>query len=258
MRTWIGVGLAVLTACGGLAGVRAQEPAPAGTEVPAGEMTDGITFLAEPGVLYLPAREVAEHLGWSIHWDAEKEAVLLKDQPVPEAETRALVDGTTLIPLRSLEKHGVTLGWDATENAAQVSLGERTLLVRNGPKRVAVNRAEQRLRAWQGERLVLETRVSTGRKGHETPVGTFAAGPYRARRHYSSLYDNAPMPYSIQVNGNVFLHGFTSVPPRAASHGCIRLPLSGGNPARWLYRWLDNGSPVVIADGWPETPPTAE
>lgn len=258
MRAGTGIALAALIGIGANPEVRAQEDPPVGGGALSIDAADGISFLAEPGVLYLPVREVAGHLNWSIHWDAEKEAVYLKEVPIPDAETRSLVDGTTLIPVRALEKRGATLGWDAIQNAATVTAGERSLLVRNGAKRVAINRVEQRLRAWQGDRLVLETRVSTGRRGHETPVGSFTAGPYRARRHFSSLYENAPMPYSIQVTGNVFMHGFTSIPPRAASHGCVRIPLTGRNPARWIFRWLDNGSPVVIADSWPEGSATSE
>jgi lipoprotein-anchoring transpeptidase ErfK/SrfK len=66
--------------------------------------------------------------------------------------------------------------------------------------------------------------------------------------HRSSLYDDAPMPWSVQVDGNVFIHGFTSVPRRPASHGCIRMPMTGGNPARWFYQWIDRGVPIVIED----------
>ncbi|MGZ2979342.1 L,D-transpeptidase, partial [Pseudomonas aeruginosa] len=79
--------------------------------------------------------------------------------------------------------------------------------------------------ARQGELIVLQNRVSTGRPGHRTPNGHFIAGP-RERMHYSRLYENAPMPYSVQVNGNVFIHGFSSVPSYPASHGCIRMPIS--------------------------------
>ena len=110
-----------------------------------------------------------------------------------------------------------------------------------------VDLAEQRLRAWQGERLVMETHVSSGRNGR-TPSGNFRAGPYKSRMHYSKLYDNAPMPWSVQVNGNVFIHGFSSVPDYPASHGCIRVPLNEGNPARFFYEWIDVGTPVRIRD----------
>nr|NIP95410.1 L,D-transpeptidase family protein [Akkermansiaceae bacterium] len=84
-----------------------------------------------------------------------------------------------------------------------------------------------------------------GRRG-STPTGSFRAGPYKARRHYSSRYDNAPMPWSVQVTGHIFIHGFTSVPRYPASHGCIRLPLDGGNPARFFYEWIDKGTPIRV------------
>ena len=29
--------------------------------------------------------------------------------------------------------------------------------------------------------------------------------------------------------------------------------ITRGNPARWLYEWLESGTPVVIADRWPGT-----
>lgn len=211
---------------------------------------DGISFAADPGTLYVPIRDAAEALGWSVRWDRTEERAYLEGKPVPAGESRQLPDSTTLLPVRALEVWGAEVRWNAERNAAQIHHAGREVWVRYGEKRVAINRAAQRLRAWQGERLVLDTRVSTGRRGHSTPTGQFSAGPYRARMHYSSLYDNAPMPWSIQVRGNVFIHGYHSVPPRAASHGCIRVPLYGGNPARWLYRWMDNGTPIVIADDW--------
>jgi lipoprotein-anchoring transpeptidase ErfK/SrfK len=60
------------------------------------------------------------------------------------------------------------------------------------------------------------------------------------------------MPWSVQLQGDIVIHGFESVPPRAASRGCVRLPLTGTNPARWFYHWVDIGTPVVVKDGWPE------
>lgn len=61
--------------------------------------------------------------------------------------------------------------------------------------------------------------------------------------HYSRRYDNAPMPYSVHVGGNYFIHGFSSVPSYPASHGCIRLPVDA---AREFYGWITPGTPVRI------------
>ena len=114
-----------------------------------------------------------------------------------------------------------------------------------GPKRVVVDKSRQVLRAYEGDRVVLQTRISSGRRGRETPNGRFHAQS-KALMHYSRLYDNAPMPYSVQFAGNYFIHGFSSVPNYPASHGCIRVPLDS---AREFYNWVDYGTPVNIVGG---------
>ena len=100
----------------------------------------------------------------------------------------------------------------------------------------------------QGNLVVMRTKVSTGREGKRTPNGEFEAGPYKARMHRSSLYNDAPMPYSVQIVGNIFVHGFSSVPDYPASHGCIRLPTDGA--ARFFYEWVQRGTPVHIEGRW--------
>jgi lipoprotein-anchoring transpeptidase ErfK/SrfK len=113
-------------------------------------------------------------------------------------------------------------------------------------KRVEINLTTQQLKAYQGRRLVMQTKISSG-KNRGTPTGSFRAGPYKNKEHYSSLYDNAPMPWSIQVTGHIFIHGYSIVPEFPASHGCIRVPISGRNPAKRLFEWLDVGTPINIA-----------
>lgn len=116
-------------------------------------------------------------------------------------------------------------------------------------KHVVIDKTTQTLRAYEGDRLVLETRVSTGKWDRSTPNGQFTVG-VKDRMHYSKLYQNAPMPYSVQVNGNVFVHGFSSVPRFPASHGCIRVPLDNGNPAKQFFEWVDPGTPIEIIGHW--------
>jgi lipoprotein-anchoring transpeptidase ErfK/SrfK len=116
-------------------------------------------------------------------------------------------------------------------------------------KRVFVDKTTQTLVAYEGEKVFLQSRVSTGRRGRRTPSGNFNVG-VKLRMHYSRLYDNAPMPWSVQVHGNFFIHGFTSVPDRPASHGCIRLPLDGDNPAKRFFEWVEPGTPIVITGEW--------
>ncbi len=113
-------------------------------------------------------------------------------------------------------------------------------------KRVVIDKTSQTLRAYQGGQLVLQSRVSTGRQGRETPSGRYRAQS-KSRMHYSRLYDNAPMPYSVQFHGNYFIHGFSSVPNWPASHGCIRMPIG---TAAAFYNWIDPGTPISVTGQW--------
>lgn len=116
-------------------------------------------------------------------------------------------------------------------------------------KHVTIDKARQVLLAYMGDRLVFQCRVSTGRGKGWTPNGDFKAGE-KDFMHYSTLFNYAPMPYSVQVTGNIFIHGFADVPPYPASHGCIRVPLNGDNPARQFFNWIEVGTPIRITGEW--------
>jgi lipoprotein-anchoring transpeptidase ErfK/SrfK len=76
--------------------------------------------------------------------------------------------------------------------------------------------------------------VSTGRKGYSTPRGIYQ--PYLLKpMHYSSKYENAPMPNSIFFHGGYAIHATEAINNlgRPASHGCVRLHPQN---ARWLYQ----------------------
>ena len=66
--------------------------------------------------------------------------------------------------------------------------------------------------------------VSTGKKLRWTPNGSFGVQFLHAN-HYSSRYNNAPMPWSVFFNGNIAIHGTTEIENlgQPASHGCMRL-----------------------------------
>ena len=66
--------------------------------------------------------------------------------------------------------------------------------------------------------------VSTARVGKETPTGMWTA-KWLARNHRSSLYNDAPMPYSVFYDGDYAVHGTyqTDRLGRPASAGCVRL-----------------------------------
>jgi hypothetical protein len=215
------------------------------TAAPARPVLEAVTFFPDPGVLYVPLEEAARELRWEPQRNEAGQCVRLQGAVVPPGSLRRLPDGTELVGTWDLQRAGAEVGPGAEAGAVVVRRGFRAFDLKAGPKQVEINLARQQLRGWQGSRLVIESRISSGRRG-STPTGSFRAGPFRARMHYSSRYHHAPMPWSVQIKGHVFIHGFTSVPNFPASHGCIRLPLDGNNPARFFFEWIDNGSPVRI------------
>ncbi|PWU08096.1 MAG: hypothetical protein C5B47_05195 [Verrucomicrobia bacterium] len=114
-----------------------------------------------------------------------------------------------------------------------------------GGKRVYIDKSTQTLTAYEGDQVVLRSHISTGRSKSPTPSGNYQVG-VKERMHRSRLYDNAPMPYSVQFNNNYFIHGFSSVPRYPASHGCVRMPI--GN-AQKLFSWINAGTPVTVGGG---------
>jgi hypothetical protein len=208
---------------------------------------EGVTFAEAPGAMLVPVEEAGKALGLPV---TTGRRIKLGGRSLSRAQVRRLPDGTPLLRVETLRQWNAVPTWTTNNRAARLTRNGHTAWVARVPKRVAVNRSVQRLRAWEGSRLVLDSRASTGRRGYATPRGLFSAGPLKAPMLISRRYGNTPMPWSVQVHGHVCIHGSPSVPRFAASHGCIRLPLSRGNPARWFYRWVDVGTPIRIADGW--------
>jgi hypothetical protein len=209
---------------------------------------DGVSFDAQRKDLFVPISELREIARLPL--EERDGAVWLGARRISSRHTRSLFDGTRLVSVRGLKAAGASVWWDKRRGAPVVAYRSADFPIRRGVQRVVVNRAEQRLRGYQGGRLVIETIVSTGRSGFTTPRGQFTAGPFKAEMHHSRLYNDAPMPYCVQVIGNVCIHGSASVPRYPASHGCVRVPLTGSNPARFIYNWIDRGTPVMIRDAW--------
>ena len=212
----------------------------------AGPALEAVNFALGSKGPYLPVAEAAKKLGWKQRIDEENATLTLNKKTFSMGEMRSFVDGRILISIAELTSAGARVSAGKDDDSLKISFASRSFKVIRATKRAEINLTEQRLRAWEGSRLVLDSRISSG-TGRSTPRGQFEAGPYKARKHYSSRYNNAYMPFSVQVTGNIFIHGFRSVPKYPASHGCIRLPyLTDGNPARFFYEWIDKGTPISI------------
>ena len=89
---------------------------------------------------------------------------------------------------------------------------------------VTIDISRQSMQVDVDEHLLHNWSVSTARPGYRTPIGTFR--PRRLERvRYSTVYDSAPMPYSVFFHRGYAIHGTTEISKlgRPVSHGCVRL-----------------------------------
>lgn len=109
---------------------------------------------------------------------------------------------------------------------------------------VVVSIPDQRAYVYRGGALVAVSTVSTGKEGHETPVGSFPILQKQVT-HKSSLYDDAPMPFMQRLTWDgVALHAGAN-PGFPQSHGCVRLPTAF---AKKLYGATKIGTSVTVVD----------
>jgi len=139
----------------------------------------------------------------------------------------------------------------------------------SGSPHMVINIADQKVYYYKGSELVGISACSTGREGHDSPVGNFRVQK-KEKEHASNLYgdfvdasgtvivknvdakkDKAPpgthfqgssMPWFMQFAPGVGMHtGF--LPGVPDSHGCIRLP---DRMARIFYDNTPVGTPVTV------------
>lgn len=101
-------------------------------------------------------------------------------------------------------------------------------------------------------------KISSGRRGHETPTGQFRP-KWMARRWYSRKYDLAPMPYAVFFNGGIATHGTqsTRLLGRPASHGCIRLRTKNARTFYNLVRKYGRANTRIVVTGHAKQRPEA-
>lgn len=101
---------------------------------------------------------------------------------------------------------------------------------------VRVDISEQKMTVIQGGQRVHEWPVSTARPGKITPRGTYQP-QWFSPRHRSSLYNGAPMPWSVFYSGDYAIHGTDAVGHLGspASAGCVRLHTDN---AKQLYAMI--------------------
>jgi hypothetical protein len=113
-----------------------------------------------------------------------------------------------------------------------------------GPVVIVVSLPEQLVHVYRNGTTIGVSTCSSGKPGNRTPTGVFTILQKNAD-HYSSTYDNAPMPNMQRLTWRgVALHA-GNLPGYPASHGCVRLPR---NFSKLLFSVTQLGTPVIIAD----------
>jgi hypothetical protein len=152
-----------------------------------------------------------------------------------------------------------------TVNIPELAYAEeprKVLSVAHEERWIEVDLSDQKLRAWEGDRLFLETPVSTGLPWWPTPQGEFRIWvKLRATRMEGGegrYYYNLPnVPYVMYIENSdvpgwrgyglhgTYWHNDFGTP---RSHGCVNLPTE---IAKELYYWtepeLPNGKSSVFA-----------
>lgn len=211
---------------------------------------DGVTFADAKGAIFVPVLELEDTLGIVSDWDTKAQSLSINGEVISKSAQRNLFDGTQMVDISKLSRSGVNVSFEPETGEYVLNNGTHESYVVVGEHWVEIDLSSQRLRGFQGNRLVIDTKVSSGKRGMSTPTGTYKAGPEKSKYRTSSLYDDAPMPFAVQFHGNYFIHGSSSVPNYPASHGCIRMPLTGQNAAKYFFEWVNLRSEVTVRRGW--------
>jgi hypothetical protein len=118
-------------------------------------------------------------------------------------------------------------------------------------KWITVDLSEQTLVAYEGDRAVFATLISSGKAGHDTPTGAFrirhkhVSTTMRGDDPIDGPYEVEEVPWTMYYSGGYALHGayWHDEFGRVRSHGCTNIAPAD---ARWLLSWTDPPLPA----GW--------
>jgi lipoprotein-anchoring transpeptidase ErfK/SrfK len=161
----------------------------------------------------------------AVFWTDENPMIMREiEPPAPQPQQRQ----------KKLKRLGAKLEKQVKEHAKPV-----------GPLVIAISIERQSLRVFDANGLFAETPVSTGMRGHSTPMGVFSI-IQKNKWHRSNIYSGAPMPYMQRITwSGIALHA-GALPGYPASHGCIRMPMAF---ATKIWGWTRMGARVIIAPG---------
>jgi lipoprotein-anchoring transpeptidase ErfK/SrfK len=127
-----------------------------------------------------------------------------------------------------------------------------------GAKVIYVMTDEQKLYAWEGNKLIYEFDVVTGRPGKETEAGVFTI--FRKHEEYTSKTYGSDMPFTMfftedgkAIHGTQmaavrsFLHAYLT--EHVGSQGCVGL---ARDDAEKMFAWTPKNTRVVVVEEEPE------
>jgi lipoprotein-anchoring transpeptidase ErfK/SrfK len=114
--------------------------------------------------------------------------------------------------------------------------------VEGAPLLAVVSLGEQRVTIYNAHGKMLQSPVSTGATGLETPAGIYSV-LQKEEFHQSNVYEDGNMPFMERITWTgIALHGGV-LPGYPASHGCVRMPEEF---AQHLFGLTDIGMRVVV------------
>jgi lipoprotein-anchoring transpeptidase ErfK/SrfK len=135
--------------------------------------------------------------------------------------------------------------------AKKIEAPEKESTKPQGPLIIAISIEKQSLKIYDANGFFAETPISTGMRGHPTPMGVFSI-IQKHKYHHSNIYSGAPMPYMQRITwSGVAMHAGV-LPGYPASHGCIRMPMAF---AVKMWNWTKMGARVIVTPG--ETTPAS-
>jgi lipoprotein-anchoring transpeptidase ErfK/SrfK len=129
--------------------------------------------------------------------------------------------------------------------AKKIQVPEKESAKPQGPLIIAISIEKQSLKIYDANGFFAATPISTGMKGHPTPMGVFSI-IQKHKLHHSNIYSGAPMPFMQRITwSGVAMHAGV-LPGYPASHGCIRMPMAF---AVKMWNWTRMGARVVVTPG---------
>jgi lipoprotein-anchoring transpeptidase ErfK/SrfK len=119
-------------------------------------------------------------------------------------------------------------------------------LIESEKRWIEVNLLKQRLLAWEGNKLIEMTPISSGKTSTPTYSGIFKVETKRLHDRMRGIdYDISNVPYTMYYDRGYAIHGapWHNRFGTPISHGCINLPVDA---AKWLFNWTNVGTPILI------------